>query len=130
MNSRPSLTRALAIDTTTVPASSGASGLTVATALSHGVATTTRSQEAVISFEAPRDGQGVIGPRRHQAAGDAVGPLVVPGPDDHLLAGGRQSDRQSPPGRSGSSENSDSHGPTLAQTPNPAESLVDDNLTR
>ena len=53
MNSRPSLTRALAIDTTTVPASSEASGLTVATALSHGVATTTRSQDAVISLDAP-----------------------------------------------------------------------------
>lgn len=53
MNSRPSLARALAIDTTTLPANSDASGPTVATALSQGVATTTKSQPTARSFDVP-----------------------------------------------------------------------------
>ena len=95
-----------------------------------GVATTTRSHDALRLVGRTPDGQGVVGPRVDEARGDVLGPLRVPRPDDHFLTGCRQADRQSPPGGSGSSENSDSHRPTLAQTPRRAESLVDDNLTR
>src|SRR3984957_1534171 len=51
--SRPSLTRALTMETTTLPASNSRSGLTVAMALSHGVARMTTSALAAPALSAP-----------------------------------------------------------------------------
>src|SRR3984957_2336067 len=52
-NSRPSLARALTMEITTLPASGAASGLSVDTPPSHGMATTTMSHWATSSFAAP-----------------------------------------------------------------------------
>ncbi len=75
-NSFPSLTRALTIETTTLPESAAASGVTVATSPSHGVATTTNSAEAASSLDAPLIGQGAVAPRIDESGGHTGGPLL------------------------------------------------------
>ncbi len=62
-NSWPTRTRALAIDTTTLPASSSATDAAVGAAASQGVATTTRSAEAASTLSPPRILSSCLGQR-------------------------------------------------------------------
>ena len=112
--SRPSLTSALAMETTTFPASGSRSDRTVATALSQGVARTTSSAAAAPALSAPSSGRVSPGQRRATSPATTLRPLRVARADGHPDAGLGQPDRDPAPGRAGSSENSHVHAPTFA----------------
>ena len=109
MNSRPSLTKALAIETTTFPSSGPASGPTVATAASHGVATTTSSQAAVTSFDSPLITSLCVGQASSRLSATPCAAVGIPRADDRFVAGRRKAERESAPRRSRSTEDPDAH---------------------
>ncbi len=112
--SRPSLTRALAMEMTTLPARGSRKAFTVGMALSHGVATTTTSAAAAPSLSAPSSMAAIVRPLPPTSPATRRRPFRVARADGDPDAGFGQPDGHAATGRPGSPEDSYVHGHTFA----------------
>ena len=102
------------METTTLPASGSRSARTVGTALSHGVATTTRSASAAPALSAPSSGRLRSGHRAATSPATLAARSASRDPKRDPDAGLGQPDRDPAPGRTGPTEDSHVHAPTFA----------------